>query len=179
MQKKNSKLVIIYMLIVVLGRLIPHPPNVTPLTSLSLFAGAKLSRLQAVIIMLLSLIISDIGLSYLYGYPVFGYWSLFSYSGFLAMVLIGNRLAKDYALKRLISYVIVSSFGFWLWTNFGAWLFMPIYTKNIPGLFSCYVAALPFLRNAVLGDLGWMVVIFGIYSLVLQQVDLKNRPRAA
>jgi len=42
---------------------------------------------------------------------------------------------------------------FFFVTNFGHWLIDPVYAKNLVGLTQCYVAALPFFRNAILGDL--------------------------
>jgi hypothetical protein len=37
----------------------------------------------------------------------------------------------------------------------------------MPGLFACYVAALPFLRNTLAGDLFWSAALFGSYALAL------------
>ena len=167
MQEKNNKVIIAYIIIGILGRLIPHPVNVTPLNSLCLFAGSKLSRLMAVISMLLCIIISDMGLAYLHGYPIFGVWSFFTYTGFVAIVLLGSRLIQGSSVGKLLVYVIASSLGFWLWTNLGSWLVSPYYTKTINGLITCYIAALPFLRNSLLGNLAWATVIFGLYNSIL------------
>ena len=169
MREKNNKLAIVYIFIAVLGRLIPHPPNVTPMTSLCLFAGAKLSRTWAILVGLLSIIISDILLSLIYGYPMFGYWSFFSYTGFGAIVLLGSRLNSSPKTTKLFGFVICSTLGFWLWTNFGSWLLTPYYTKDFAGMFTCYFAAIPFLRNALLGDIIWAVVIFGLYKKLAQR----------
>ena len=35
-----------------------------------------------------------------------------------------------------------------------------MYTLTLNGLVECYVAALPFLRNALVGDLAWGLVLF-------------------
>ncbi len=165
MQEKNNKFIIAYIIIGILGRLIPHPANVTPLNSLCLFAGSKLSRLMAIITMLLCILISDLGLAYLKGYPLFGSWTFFTYSGFAVIVLLGAGLGKKFSNLKLVMYVVGSSLGFWLWTNLGSWLMTPYYIKDMQGLITCYTAALPFLRNALFGDLVWMVVIFGLYRI--------------
>jgi len=170
MQDKNKKFIIIYIVIGVLGRLIPHPPNVTPLTNLCLFAGSNLSRGLAFITMLICYTISNIALAYFNGYPIFGYWTIFTYSGLAFIVLLGSRLSKSYNIKKLVTYVGVSTFVFWVWSNFGCWLATPLYPKDFNGLISCYIAALPFLRNALLGNLVWMVVIFGIYNRLKQYI---------
>ena len=65
------------------------------------------------------------------------------------------------------AYFVGASFGFWIWTNFGVWLTSHLYPKSFAGLIACYTLALPFLRNALLGDLIWGVLIFGIFYILL------------
>jgi hypothetical protein len=151
----------------VVGRLIPHLPDMTPLTNLSLFAGAKFRRSHALITTFLSLFISDLFLSYFFHFSLWGYWSFFTYSGFLGITLLGKYLGKYPKNFFTLGFVLMSSFGFWLWTNFGVWLEGQLYPETLSGLGSCYMAALPFLRNAILGDLLWMGVIFGIVNVAL------------
>lgn len=163
----------------VVGRLMPHVPNVTPFTALSLLVGAKLQhrRLVALLTMIVALITSDVLLAYIYGYPVFSLWTIFTYSSFLVITLCGRKLATAGTeatakctttanWKTLPCWISAMSLGYWLWTNFGVWLTSNLYAKSFAGLLSCYVAALPFLRNAVIGDLVWGIVIFGAFSLV-------------
>ena len=78
--------------------------------------------------------------------------------GFAVIILLGPKMNKHPLL-----YLLGSTVGFWLWTNFGAWLWNPVYAANFQGLFNCYIAGLPFLRNACIGNLIWMVVIFGMF----------------
>lgn len=154
----------------VLGRLIPHIPNVTPLTSLSLFAGINLSCRAAILSLLFTMFVSDIGLALLLGYPVFGYWTLFTYAGFLMIVILGSRLQCSW--KILPVYILISSFGFWCWTNFGVWLATNLYPKTLTGLCACYIAALPFLRNSLIGDMVWGMVIFGVFNFVISKAGI-------
>jgi hypothetical protein len=44
-----------------------------------------------------------------------------------------------------------------------------MYPKNLGGLMACYVAALPFFRNAVVSDLFFAAAFFGIGYLVSQR----------
>jgi hypothetical protein len=167
--KKNKILIFFYLILFeIAGRLIPHPANFTPTTSLCIFSSQKLPRKIALIIAMISIAISDILLSYIYGYPLFGSWSFFTYTGFAAITLIAS-IKKIKKIKTLLFYVIFSELSFWLWTNFGCWLcghLTTVYPKNLTGLITCYAAALPFLRNALLGSLVWMIVIFGCYSAI-------------
>lgn len=160
MQIKKSYLILFWIFFGALGRLIPHPPNMTPLLSLSLFAGRTLSKKLAIISIAISLIFSDLVLHFLFGYPIFGSWSIFTYTGFILITLSASQLQENFSIRKLILYTLLSSLGFWLWTNFGVWLATNIYSKNLLGLINCYTMALPFLRNQLLGDLGWIGIIF-------------------
>jgi hypothetical protein len=145
----------------ILGRLIPHPPNMTPMTSIALFGGSQLSRGQAFTFTFLIMVISDILLALAKGYSVFGFWSLFTYSGFAMIILAGSYLRAFPTAGRTLGLLLGSSVGFWLWTNFGIWVGGGhAYGNGWEGLANCYVAAIPFLGNALVGDLAWGLVLF-------------------
>lgn len=155
----NARLAICWIFICVVGRLIPHPANFTPLTNLCLFAGSKLSKRLAFLVILVALLVSDITLAYWQGHQVLSSWSIFTYSGFAATVCLGTKIPNGSKLTTL-AYVFASSLGFWIWTNFGTWLCSGMYALTPWGLSNCYLAALPFLRNALCGDLVWFGVVF-------------------
>jgi len=69
-----------------------------------------------------------------------------------------GRLAKD-KLKRQLILLPIASGLFFLVSNFGVWYFW--YPHTWAGLFSCYLLAVPFYRNTMLGDF-----VFG-YSFLL------------
>lgn len=156
-------LTLIYIILAVLSRLLPHVPDVTALTSLSVIAGTQFSKRRALGIVLCSLLISDLLLAYFFGYSLLGSWTIFNYSGFIVITLLAPYFLIANKKSILIIYLICSSFGFWLWTNFGTWLCSGIYPQHIVGLITCYIAALPFLRNAVFGDLIWMGIFLLVY----------------
>lgn len=157
----------------VLGRLIPHLPNMTPLVGIGLFIGATMSRRVAMFAMLMALLISDICLAALLGYPIVGYFTLFTYTGFIMVTFIGSKIG--YIRKIFPFYVLGSSCVFWLWVNFGVWLTSGMYPKTLTGLGFCYYMALPFLRNALFGDLIWASVIFGGFFLLLKKNPSLNK----
>jgi hypothetical protein len=165
--KSSKKLVTLYIVIGVFGRLIPHPANFTPVTNLCLFSGSKLPKYIALPAMLILLAVSDVLLAYMQGHPIFSSWTLFTYTGFAAMVLLSSGLTSNPTFKRLLAYILGFTLGFWLWTNFGVWL-TGYYPQTAMGLLSCYLAALPFLRNALLGNLVWMVIIWGSFAKIKQ-----------
>ncbi len=137
-------------------------PNINPMTSLSLFGGAQLSRTKAFVLTFLTMLISDAMISKIHGVPMFGFWSLFTYSGFAAILFAGSRLGKTANAGRTLGFLTASSFGFWLWTNFGIWATGDhgMYARSLQGLVACYTNALPFLGYSLAGDLAWGFVFF-------------------
>jgi hypothetical protein len=124
----------------------------------SLLAGALLPRKTALCSVLIMWIASDILLGLFNHYAFFGSWSLFTYSGAVAMVFLGQRLVT----ANLTSFCFASlamSFAFWVWSNFGTWLASSIYPHDLNGLMACYIAALPFLKNQLLGDVAIAITI--------------------
>jgi hypothetical protein len=160
------RLISLYIAFGVLAKILPHPSCITPLNNFYLHAGSKLTKSMIILVTLLSTCFADIILSYFYNYPIFGLWSLFTYSGFLFVAFLGSKISKKSSCGKLIGLLISASFIFWLWTNFGAWLFIPSYSKNLSGLITCYISALPFLENALLGDLFWALIIFVIVYVI-------------
>lgn len=125
---------------------------------------------------LITMAVSDWLLHLFYGYPAFGSWSLFTYTGFAATT-IASSLLKMQRVSSLFLFAILSESGFWLWTNFGVWYFghlTTIYPKNLSGFIACYVAALPFLRNALIGSVIWLAIIFGSYRFVAARLKLQE-----
>jgi len=167
--KKNinidlDKYGIVLIIIGILSRLVPHIPNVNPLISISLIAGRNFSSFIAFSVLFFTMFISDIGLALLFGYPIFSYWTLFTYTGFIAITFISSKL--KYSSKALPIYIFFSSFAFWIWTNFGVWLTSDMYYKTLIGLINCYIAALPFLGNSLLGDMIWGILILSILNSI-------------
>lgn len=163
---QNTKFAIFWIIVGTLGRLIPHPANVTPMATLALFSGSKLAKKIAVLVIAATMLASDALLAHLNHYPIFSLWSLFTYSGFLGITLLGTKLNQNSSQTKILSFVLAASLGFWLWTNFGVWLTSGLYAKSLIGISTCYIAALPFLRNELLGSLAWQMIIFGGYRLL-------------
>jgi len=160
----------LYLFIIAFGRLIPHIPNFTPTTNLVIFGGKNFSRRLSIILTVIAICFSDILLSFIYNYPLFGLFSIFTYSGFVFIILAANYFKNS----NTFFILIFSELFYWTWTNLGSFFINPIYSKNISGLISCYVAALPFLRNELFGDVVWFVVIFGSFFLVEKKLKIGN-----
>jgi hypothetical protein len=146
----------------ILLRLAPHAPNFSPVAAIALFGGAYLNKRRALAIPLFLMIISD----FLIG---FHNVVIFTWGSFILITLLGFWIKKQKNIFRIISMSLVSSFVFYIVSNFGVWL-MGWYPHNLKGLISCYIMALPFLRNFTLATLFYAAVFFGIYELVARLV---------
>jgi Na+-transporting NADH:ubiquinone oxidoreductase subunit NqrB len=145
-------------------RLIPHWPNFTPIAGIALFAGTYIGRKHlAFIIPLAAMLLSDLFLG-------LHQTMLAVYISFAIIVGIGFLVRQRVSIFTVASASIVSSLLFFLITNFAAWQsgMMP-YPMNITGLLECYTAGLPFLNNAVLGDLFYNTVFFGGFYFITQK----------
>lgn len=169
MQKlKSDRNLVAFLWIVagIFGRLIPHPPNASPMTAIALFGGTQLSRGRAFAVTMLTMLVSDILIAWFSGHEIIGTWSLFTYSGFAAIVLAGSYLRYAPTAGRTMGFIATSSIFFWLWTNFGVWAMGGLYPRTLVGLADCYLLAIPFLGNALIGDLAWGLVLFLSFNAV-------------
>jgi len=142
------------------ARIIPHPPNFTPIGGLALFCGIHFEKKSAAFIPLLAMWLYDL---------ILGFHStmVFVYLSFLISFFLGRLIRKKANIIKLISAALASSILFFLITNFGVWLMFDMYAKNFNGLINCYVMALPFFRNTVLGDLFFSLIFFYSYRYLL------------
>jgi hypothetical protein len=144
----------------VVYRLVPHPSNVTPIAALSLLAISQFSCSRsgwALFLPIVALLISDVFLGFYSGVE-------FVYAGHVLAALCGLGL-RQWSLPRFASVVMSSALVFFVVSNFGVWAMTPLYTKSFSGLVECYVAALPFLKLSLAGDLLFASVFFGAYRV--------------
>src|SRR3954454_17237153 len=129
-------------------RLVPHPPNFTPIGAMALFSGAYLARRGAIAFVapLAALFLSDVVLGFYHGMATV-------YFSVALIVLLGSFALRRVSAIRVGAAAITSSVLFFVVTNFGMWLFSGLYPRTLPGLEACYVAAIPFFQNTVGGDL--------------------------
>lgn len=144
--------------IAVVGRIIPHLPNATPLCALSVLSGYVFRKNWALFITLISLCLSDIILGVMQHNPIFGSWTLFTYTGFLFVTLFAPENLPEIKKYSVGIYLILSTIGYWLWTNLGTWIGTDFYQHTLQGLITCFIAGLPFLRNTLLGTIVYFLL---------------------
>ena len=164
MLNTKSKL-IISITLVLLGvacRVLPHWWNFTPIAAIALFAGFYLGKRYAIILPILTMMISDL-------FVGFYQWQLMAvvYLSFCLIGLIANFARKHKNFEVVVASSIVGSFIFFLLTNFAVWQFSPWYAKSLTGLIQAYTLALPFFRATLVGDLFYTFILFGSYEAVV------------
>ena len=143
-------------------RLVPHPPNLSPVGAAAIFGGARLKGWSAYLVPLLAMLLTDPILSHRAGYPAYSWGSLVVYSCFLVNVWLGRTFLKGTTNTwRIGTVTLAGSLQFFLITNFFVWLGAPsLYQHTYSGLIECYVAALPFFERTVAADLFYSAVLF-------------------
>jgi hypothetical protein len=160
--KTLSVMVVIFIL--GLFRLLEWIPNVSPVAAMALFAGAHLNdRKLAFVIPLAALLLSDLLLG-------FHATMIYVYASFTIIVGIGLWLRQRRTLFNVTAAALVSSLLFFLITNMGVWLSSDLYPAGAEGLLQSYIAAIPFYRNTLIGDLLFTGLLFGGYSMLAGKV---------
>ncbi len=150
--------VLILLILSVIGRLMPHPANVTPLGGTALFGGAKLERPWNYLAPLFILFITDLVIG-LHG------TMMYIYSSFIVSAFLGETLLKHN--PNFVRVGLVGALGaslFFLISNFGVWAEGLLYPKTLVGLVDCYIAAIPFFRNSLIGDVTFATGFFAVYQ---------------
>ena len=154
MKKERNRNILLATIIIlaVLSRLVPHPPNFAPITGIALFSSKKINnKLLSVFLPIIPLFISDlfIGISFI---------NIFVYLSFIIIHFLGSI-----SPKIDVKTVLLSSFIFFILTNLGVWYLG--YPKNIEGLITCFTLAVPFFLNTILGDLFYSFILFRFYKV--------------
>jgi len=137
---KKEYTIIGLIVLAILTRLLPHPPNFAPITGIALFSAINFNNtFFKFLVPLISLVIFDLIIG-------FSLINIFVYLSFIVIVLVGNHF-REIKLKS----ILISSVVFFIISNFGVWLIG--YPKTVSGFVMCYTAAIPFFINTILGDL--------------------------
>jgi len=149
----------LFVVLAVAVRFMPHPWMFTPVTGSLLFFGARGPRRQLWIPFVL-LAASDVALTKLvYAYP-FTWDHYVTFAWYAAVLWLGTRLGTKTKWMPVIGAALASSVSFFLLSNFATWASWDMYPKTFAGLMECYMAALPFFRHALAGDLIFTAAMF-------------------
>ena len=155
LNKVEMRVVFGLVVVALLTRLLPHPPNFAPITSIALFTGFHfVNKRLALFIPLICMFLTDL---------ILGVHSLMPiiYLSFVLISMIGLK-AKSLSLGTVLS----ASSLFFIVSNLGVWYFY--YPLTWAGLSSCFILAVPFFINALMGDLFYTSVLQFSFSKLKQ-----------
>ena len=161
-------------LLLAFSRLIPHPPNFTPIVAVAIMSGYFFKNIKlSFVVLLIAMLLVDVFIGF-YKHMLFVYLSLF----LIAFVFF--KISDKINFKNLFVFGFLGSLIFYLVSNFGVWVsgvHSPItnlpYEKNLNGLISCYFLAIPFFKNTL-----FSTIIFSYAAYFANQfyrkIKLKN-----
>lgn len=165
---KITRLIIIFsfILIGIVSRLIPHPPNFQAINAIALVGAAYFgSRGLSFAMVLSAVFLSDC---------LLGFHTTVSYVyvSFCLITLIGHQVKNTLSIGTISLASVSASLLFFFVTNFGVWMVDSLYPKTLAGLGFCYTAAIPFLLNQMVGDLTYCVILMSIiYGCALMRKE--------
>jgi len=149
-------------LILILFRIIPHPPNFTPIIAIAIMSGYFFRNFYiAIIILVSSMFISDL-------YLGLSKHIIFTYGSLLFINIIFFNISQKINYKNLFLCGFIGSLIFYLISNFGVWLMGSMYEKSLSGLIECYLMAIPFFRNTLLSTLLFSYAAFFVFNYNLK-----------
>tara|TARA_Y100000589_G_scaffold291594_1_gene295193 strand:+ start:2071 stop:2565 length:495 start_codon:yes stop_codon:yes gene_type:complete len=154
---KNHKyllLAVTTIIVLSLFRLIPHPPNFTPILAISVFAGIKFKdNLFSYLVPVFAMLVSD---------AIIGFHN--------GMIIIYLAIVLSAYISRRFNTINTSVLGscilFYLITNFQVWVMSSSYPKSLNGILECYTLAIPFLGMTLLSTFFYSYVLFYGYSFL-------------
>ena len=167
MKKTKQKVVLfIYFVgLIALSRIIPHPPNFTPVIAIAVFMPYLTRSLySAMLVPLSAMFVSDLYL----GLHSSMFWVYTS-------ILLGTTLSH-YTMSMKKTYVhlgsnaLLSSTIFFVITNFAVWMSGTMYPLTLDGLLLCYTMAIPFFGNTLAGTL-FYVSLLGLVSYLATNIS--------
>lgn len=179
----NISLLIGIMFIAALIRLLPHPPNFSPILAIGIFGAAHFTKKwHALFISLLAIWFSDLiinNLIYKTNTEFVWFYNgfLWQYGSYIIIILSNIYIFRNkISLAKTLGTAFGSSAIFFLVSNFGVWIGSLMYQKNLIGLLTCYTAGIPFFQNTIISNFLFTIVLFGSYYLIQSEYSsIKNK----
>jgi ABC-type transport system involved in multi-copper enzyme maturation permease subunit len=160
----------------VLARLLPHPPNFTPIGAVALFGATYFrSRWAAFLVPLAAMFLSDLALQLTTTLGLYGGWMaggtgfhkgmVVVYGTIVLIAALGLLLRRKKTVLTVAAATLAASILFFVITNFAVWAEGEMYPMTPEGLLACYTAAIPFFHWTLLGDAFYATVLFGSFAL--------------
>jgi hypothetical protein len=154
--------------------------NFTAIGAMCLFGGAHFRRKSvAFLVPMAALFLSDV----LLAATLYGFRSLnvvwMSYLLFALTTLLGMTLRGRVTFLNVTAAAVVATAGFFAISNFNVWFTRSMYPHTADGLAAAYIAAIPFAKNMLLGNLFYSAALFGGYELLSLRWPVLRQPALA
>ncbi len=151
--------------------ILPHAWHFTPLAASLLFFGAKGSRRQMWIPLVLlcatDVVLTKVFYSYVITWDQFVTWAWYA-----AILWLGTNLRERAGFWRVAAAAATSSVSFFLVSNFAVWAAWPqMYPRSFAGLMASYAAGLPFFRGTASSDMIFSLAFFAVPVVINVMAD--------
>lgn len=166
-------LFVFLIMIAIASRLVPHQWNMTAVGAVSVVAGLLIqNRILKILVPVIALLVTDLVIGFHSTVP-------FVYGGFTLMVLMGSLFSADSQWKKNLLAPLAGSLIFFLVSNFGVWAVESgvAYSKDLSGLFQCYLMGVPFYKTQFVADLILTPFLLNVFVHVLNFDFLGFRKR--
>lgn len=162
MQYKSENWITFGLIVLALiARIIPHPANFSPLIALALFAGQRWSWRRSFFVMGFILLASNLFLG-----ADAVVWATTGI--FFLLTGAAKCLPANHSWQTSTILAFITSWAFFLASNFFVWALADWYPPTLGGLLDCFTLALPFYPASFFSTL--------IYSLVLWHIVARRSP---
>lgn len=154
--------------------------NFTPVGAIALFAGTYFKdKWKAYLVPLLTLLLTDWIIYYAYFKQLVFFYDgmIWVYLSFALIVFVGSLIEKVNVVN-VLSASIVSVVIHWLISDIQPWLEGTTYPLTFAGYIQCLIAAIPFEKNLLLGNLVYGSLLYGGFELLKAKVPAMsyNKP---
>ena len=152
---------LVFGIILALSRILPHPPNFTPIIASAIMAPLLIrDRWFGIAIPIFAMLVADIVIGF-HPYQTVIY---------LTLIVIGLVAPMQRNIKWITAMAILGPVWFFLVTNFAVWLAWDYYPKSIEGLILCYTMAIPFFQNTLIST----CLFTGVLTLMIKPLEKIN-----
>ena len=157
-------------LILSFSRIIPHPPNFTPIIAVAIMSSYFFKNIYlSIATLLISMLLADLFIGF-YENMIFVYASL------LFINFIFYKIQSKINIKNLFIFCFSGSLIFFVISNFGFWYLGSLgvynlpYEYNLKGLMECYVLAIPFFGNTFFSTIIFSYISFAASSILIKKL---------
>lgn len=131
---------------------------------MALFGGAFFPKIRnAFIVPIVAMVLSDLVLGVHVLMPIV-------YGCLAINVLLGRWLRSHCHVMPIALATIAGAVQFFVITNFACWVFY--YPHTLEGFWTCYIAAIPFFHNTLIGDAVFTTALFGGLAIAEMMVPV-------